>query len=686
MKNIRLWPAVFLTFAHLVALAQATDPDTLTSAQIEAVVVSAARLEAPAERLPFAISVVDKRVLQTAQAQRTLQEALVTVPGVFSLNTDNFSQDLRVSVRGFGARAAFGIRGLRLITDGIPESTPDGSADLDNVDPGALRRMEVLRGTTAGLYGNASGGVLYLTTEEPTERPFVEAQAAAGSFGFYRFQAKGGGYIGKTGVFGSITHQQSDGYRPLSAMQQTTANVKLRHAFSDTSRLMLVANYGYSPVAEDPGGLTAAQVEADRGQTNAANIRFNTGEAVEQGRIGLLWEQRLNTRHSLKVTTFGTTRAFSNRLGFANGGWVEFDRIFGGAGAVHQYVTARYRSQTGVEINGQRDDRRRYNNQQGTKGEQTVHQFERYNSFSGFWINEYAPLKKWIFSGALRLDVLALSVQNRLTGNNAPRDKQDFQRLNPTFGVVWKAMPTLSCYANVASNFETPTLNELSANPASAGGFNRDLQPQQSVTAETGVKMRTPNGLEWETSLFHIDLTNELVPYQLPNEPGRTFFRNAGKSRRQGIETSMRWPLHRHWHLTLHYTYSHFRYRDYVLNGAALDGNQQPLQPRSVGFALLQWTSPTGWYAAAQVRYQGAFYADDVNKTNVPDALLASLRTAYTVRLKKIRLEPFIGADNLFHAAYYNNILINNAFGRFFEPAPVFATFYGGVKVGVGSR
>jgi iron complex outermembrane receptor protein len=237
----------------------------------------------------------------------------------------------------------------------------------------------------------------------------------------------------------------------------------------------------------------------------------------------------------------------------------------------------------------------------------------------------------------------------------------------------------------VASNFETPTLNELSANPSNLGGFNPDLKPQESVNAEAGVKMRISPKINFDVALFQIDLQNELVAYQLASAPGRTFFRNAGKSRRKGLELALNARISKGLMLNLNYTYSDFRYEDYTVQGTRFDGNRQPAQPRTLAFGALQWGHSSGFYAVAQVQYQSSLYVSDLNTLKAPGHTLCALRSGFTLKRKKGQIEPFAGANNIFHTAYYNNILINAVGDRFFEPAADFATFYGGIRVRIGS-
>lgn len=661
---------------------QTSVTDSLLKVDMAPVMVTAARLETASGDLPYALSVLSQSQIQRAQSQSSLFESMTRLPGVFVLNADNFSQDLRISIRGFGARSAFGIRGIRILVDGLPESTPDGQAEVDNIDVGAIRRMELLRGAAAGLYGNASGGILNLMTEEPADRPFVEMQGTGGSFGFQRYQVKTGFYVKKVGVFASLSQNQAVGYRSQSSMQQTTANLKMRWQPTRTLRLSLLANYGYSPYAQDAGGLTAAEVATDRRKARAASRQFDGGEITRQGKVGLVLEKKWSARHSLDVKAFVSNKNFANRLAFKNGGWVEFDRLFGGASLTYQFKSAVYRSQVGVEWNEQQDYRTRYDNLDGQKGVLTLDQTERFSSTGVFWINEYTPFKKWIFNASTRLDGLKLSANDQFLDNGDQSGAQQFVRFNPAVGMVYVAAPGLRLYTNLASNFETPTLNELSANPYGPGGFNPELAPQQSLNYELGVKGQPTARLGLEVAVFQIRLRDELVPYQLVAAPGRTFYRNAGASIRLGVESALNYRFSKGFSGTLNYTYSDFKYKDYEANGARFDGNRQPGVPQHQVFAVLQWEHRSGFFMSVQARRVSKVFVDDANSAYDPAYTLGALRAAYSIVLPKgVQMEPFAGVNNLFGATYSNNLLLNAVGGRFFEPAADEQTVYAGVKV-----
>jgi iron complex outermembrane receptor protein len=654
--------------------------DTLPPLSIEPVTITATRLDAGPERVPYAVSVLEKSALQAVQQQLSVHDALMSVPGVFVQNPDNFAQDLRISIRGFGARAAFGIRGIRIITDGIPESTPDGQADVDNIDAGALQRMEILKGGSSALYGNASGGVIYLKTEEPPETPFAEVQTGQGSYGFQRYQLK----AGFKRAFWSVGYNRSAGYRQHAGMAQLIVNNKWRFELAPETSLKFLFNYAYSPQADDPGGLTAEQVTAGRRQARPQNLEFDAGERVEQGRAGLVLDHRFDARQKLQARAFLTGRRFGNRLAFQNGGVVEINRLFGGGGLQyewkHRLFGQPYRVLLGLDADRQRDYRRRFNNEAGLKGDQTFGQDEKFASFGAYSVHELQLGSRWSLTLSGRYDRLALAVADRFPADGDQSGRIPLKRFSPSAGLTLRLLPALHTYVNAASNFETPTLNELSANPANTGGFNPDLKPQKARSGEWGLRATAWKKLRIETALFLIDLTDEFVPYQLTEFPGRIFYKNAGKSRRKGLEAALHWTMNPRMAFSLNYTWSDFRYTEYRSGDQDFAGHRTPGIPPYQGFAEWRWASAGGFTAVAQVRRIGGFYANDANTVKNGAYTVAYLRAGYRRQFKSWSVEPFAGLSNLLNERYNGNVLLNAAGERFFEPA-MGLNAYGGLKI-----
>ncbi len=375
LRTSRLFKSLevyFIVVTMSLCTQSASQIDTAQIYELSPVTIQAARFETKDIKTPLAITALSKSFIQRGQAQLSVNESLHAVPGLFALNPNNFAQDLRVAIRGFGARAAFGIRGVKVLVDGLPESTPDGQAQVDNLDLGVLSSIEVIRGPSSGLYGNASGGVISFSSQDPTPIPFWEARMTAGSYGFQQYQLKTGQQKGK---FGFLLHGlfiNTDGYRENSGMESTILNGKFNYQLNEQSKLTLLLNYANSPKADDPGGINLEQAQTNRLSARVQNITFQSGERVTQSKIGLIYENNFAAHQQIRLKTWYSSRDFANRLPFETGGIVEFDRAFSGFGGNYQLEKKLfglpYRLQLGIDLQNQADDRRRFNNLLGVRG------------------------------------------------------------------------------------------------------------------------------------------------------------------------------------------------------------------------------------------------------------------------------------------------------------------------------
>ncbi len=663
---------------YLLPLAAAAQPpaDTIRMDTLPAVEITATRTSSRSDREPFSVSVIDASRVGVAQPLLSLAESLPFVPGVFVMNDANFAQDLRVSIRGFGARAGFGIRGVKILLDGIPESSPDGQAQVDNIDPAMLERIEVLRGPSAGLYGNASGGVLSLSTGD-IRATGIEARAATGSFGFKQLKAKGDYKGEKSALSAGITHVAIEGFRRHAAMSATMANAKfqLNPGRDSSFHLSVSANFTYSPQGDDPGGLSAAQDSMDRRAAHPSNIQFKAGESLRQGRIALIANKRLSHHNVLKFRTWYVLRDFENRLPFRAGGQVAFQRMAGGGLLQYEGESrvktpdgqARFRYTAGMEADRQSDDRQRYNNENGERGPISLRQDELFGSIGLFAAGHWQPAYRLTFSGGARADMVSLSVRDRFLSDGDQSGRRDFRRLSPWSGAVYQFGPRLNAYANAGTNFETPTLIELSNNPSGAGGFAAAVGPQITFSMEAGLRGRGRGRLFWEITVFRAHTRDELSPYELPDQPGRTFFRNAGSTLRRGLETALSFAPARGLELWGNYTYSDFKFEAFQSGAQDLSGKALPGLPRSLGQLSARYTHRSGLLAQFSGRFTGSFYADNANAVRISPAQVYSMRIGRRGAIGKAGMEFFLGLDNLGKARVFNNIRINAAAGRYFE-------------------
>lgn len=678
--------SILLIFFVPLFLFSQKNNDTLWTEQLKTIEVSASRLDGEDIRIPAPLSIVDQTQIQTAQPQLSLNESLPFVPGLFALNPDNFAQDLRVSIRGFGARAAFGIRGIKLMVDGLPETTPDGQSQLDNLDLGILRQIEIIRGPASGLYGNASGGVINVKTENPPPRFFAETRLTGGAFGLQQYQLKAGQKAGRFGYILHGTHTNMEGYRQNSSVINTLLNGKFNYELSEASSLRLILNHVNSPKAEDPGGITRSAVMEDRRQARPRNVQFQSGEEVVQSKVGLVYEGKYSDQHRLDARLFYLNRDFNNRLPFVDGGRVDLQRSFYGGGFTYQFQAPAqgwdYRVRAGLDWERQIDDRLRFNNLEGEQGPLVFDQEEAFTN-TGIYLLQDVQWNNWTAKLGLRFDAAVLEADDRFISDGDDSGKITLDNFNPTFGISYQFSPSFNFYGSYSSSFETPTLSELSSNPDGGGGFNEQLQPQKARNYEMGLKGSSGSRFKYSLALFYLDISNELIPYELEEFPGRTFYRNAGNSSRKGIEVAGNLLITSGLIAQLSYTYSDFHYDEFVTSDGNLEGNQTPGIPKHNTAAGLRYFHPNGFFALLQARFIGELYVNDANTEKDGAYTLASLRLGHSFDFSNWSLEPFLGINNLLNTSYNSNIRINAFGGRYYEPGAE-RNGYLGVKVKFG--
>jgi iron complex outermembrane recepter protein len=669
-----------LTLNSAIIFAQ-TDSST-TSKELQPVTVSSSRFTAKDIQIPLSITVIDLSRLQVGQSKISLFESLGAISGVFAMNSENFAQDLRISIRGFGARAAFGIRGIKIISDGIPESIPDGTAKVGNLDVGMMERMEVIKGPSSGLYGNAAGGVISLFSEN-TKEHFAEFQANIGAYGLQRYQFKTGQEIKKVMYFVSASRLLSTGYRDQSSIERNFLNGKLIYSFTDKNKLTFLANYIDSPLAQDPGALIQSELDKNRQQVRPQNITFKASETFTQKRIALIYDHIFNEKHQINARGFYLNRDFANRQALQASGQIAFNRDFAGGGFNYQFTTKNYRLKTGLDHENQQDNRQRFDNLAGEKGTLKLDQIEEFRNIGVFLLQEFTIVPKLKLSLNTRLDDIRLQISDKFLSDGNQSATQSFQRFSPMAGFSFSPTLSQAIFANVSTNFETPSLNELSNNPTGLGGFNPDLNPQKSRNYEVGYKGILSKKFRADISFFYIEVEDEIVPFQITGQVGRTYFRNAGLSERKGLEMGLTYKIRSGLTTYLNYTYSDFQYRNYVTTAGKFDGNTLPGIPKHNIYGEIRYFPRIGIYAIAQVRSIGELYADDANLTKNNSYATVNLRVGYRKQIKSLSLEPFIGINNLFNEIYNANILINATGNRYFEPAQG-SFLFGGMTVRVG--
>ena len=642
--------------------------------------VTATRSAKPVQNIPNAVARIEKKDIQGGQPALTLDESLSILPGLFFQNPYNFAQGLRVSIRGFGARSPFGIRGIKILVDDIPQTLPDGISQLDSVDPGIIDHIEVLRGPSASLYGNASGGVISIYTENGPDSPFeIGSKVVTGSYGLLKTQLKLGGRIRDFDyrVFGS--YLDYEGYRDHSATEKVLFQTKFNLMSKSGSDTQLTFQKLHSPSAEDPGGLTGFQAATNPSQAQPSNVLFDAGEEVDHETLGLRWRKSLGQQQDLTITTHLIHRDFSNRLPFLPGGQVQFDRWAPGATLKyindHSLFSKSNRWIAGIDVLYQDDDRQRFNNIAGVRGMETLNQQEKVSSLGIYLRDEMVLSNDWELVAGGRYDWIHYRVNDAFLADGDQSGSQTLAQGSGTLGVLYHLSQAHGIYLNSSTVFETPTTTELINNPSGGGGFNPNLKPQNSYSVELGLKGNP--GIEYELALFYIRTEDEITPFELPAFPGRTFFQNSGTTERKGVEARLLWRPNTNWQGTVSYTYSDFKFKDFEVGGMNFGGNRLPGVPVHRAVGEIEYRHLHGWFGSLQAEHVSRFYVNNENTAENSAYTSVRLKLGMEKRWGSIRGSIYTGINNVLDVSYNANTRINAAGGRYFEPAPPLNLFAG---------
>ncbi|SDY26274.1 iron complex outermembrane recepter protein [Nitrosomonas sp. Nm33] len=675
--------SILIGFFITPVLAQAQQSKIPEPVIFAPLTVTATRTEKKPEQIPDAITRIERSKYTDHQPGATLDEFAHGTPGVFFQNQYNFTQDLRIAIRGFGARSPFGVRGIQLRVDDIPQTLPDGQTQLDAIDPALIERMEILRGPSTTLYGNASGGMISITTRSPREKFEVAPRLVFGQFGYLKSELYTGGRMRNFdyGLFGSYLQQK--GWRNHSSMENLFSQVKLNFQSSPDSDWMILLHQFYSPDSKDPGALTLAEVNANPKQAAANNQLFNASEAIRQEQFAVRYRKSPSSNQILTIVAHALHRDFQNLLPFNIGGQVEFDRWTGGLAAQfasdHTLLKRANRLLVGVDYAIQNDDRRRFNNLFGVQGALNFDQIERVQNVGPFLRNEWSLTDKLDLVAGGRWDWFQYRVKDVFLLDSDQSGTRTLSQASGTGGLVYRLLDTHQIYTNIASVFEAPTTTELINNPAGTGGFNNNLEAQTSLSKEIGLR-GNPAGFAYEATFFHIHTRNEITPFELAESPGRIFFRNAGKSRRLGVESRLATPVWQGLQGEIAYTYSDFEFERFIVDNIDLKGNEFPGLPKHRWEGRVRYTHPTGIFGQLHVHRVGEFFVNDINTVTNHAYTLGQLLLGWEKKHRWLEGSVFVGINNLFDERYNANTRINAALGRFFEPGPPLNVF-GGLRI-----
>lgn len=664
---------------------------------LEPVVVTATRTETASFELPAAVSVIDGDALRAGRAQVNLSEGLGGVPGLLARDRQNYAQDVQISVRGFGARASFGIRGVRVYVDDIPATLPDGQGQITNVEIGTVGRVEVLRGPFSALYGNSSGGVISLYSETPNGPPRVDASVAFGSDGLRRVGVtssdRSGGFAYSLGA----SRFETDGYRQHSAAERRLGNARLNWKLGAATQLTLIANSVELPEAQDPLGLTRAQWQADPRGVDASALTFNTRKTMQQAQGGLVLEHGIDAANTLRVmvyqghrttTQFQSIPVATQASALHPGGVIDLSRDYEGAD-----VRWRWKGETasviaGIAADTLREHRLGYQNFTGTgagavlgvQGALRRDETNRVSNADPYLQAQWQPTPAWLITGGVRRSRVDFQSTDAYLTKTNPDDSgaARYSATLPVLGASYALREGLRVYATVGRGFETPTLNELAYRASGATGLNFALQASLSRSVEMGLKARPWAGAEASLALFQTTTAHEIVTQT--NAGGRATYQNAGATRRRGLEASGSWQIAPTLQAQFAATWLDARYRDAFLTCTATPctaANQQvaadnriPGIARTAIYGALTWQPGGGWRLGTEARSLSKVYVNDLNTDAAPGYATVAAFAGYQLSLGPWDLGALLRVDNLTDRRYAGSVIVNDGNSRFFEPAP----------------
>lgn len=646
--------------------------------------------------LPLAVTVVRPDSARPGLRRQSFDELLFAIPGLTASSRTNPAQDPRLFIRGFGSRSAFGVRGVRVLRDGIPLTLPDGQTPVDWLDLESVGRIEVIRGSAASLYGNAAGGVVDVRSADPPAGSIVgRARLIPEGYGSRRLAGSVGGTIGGLGYQATLVRASGEGYRRWSDQRSTHAFARATMKAGATSVALQATLYD-APLAQDPGALTASQFEANPRMADPFWVARRVRKTVRQGQVGVSL-LREGAGRELAASIFSGWRALDNtRPTFV----IDLDRRSDGA-SVRAVTPLRvlgrlHRITAGIDAQRQSDERRNDANCNGAsspsascptvgveRGVAVLAQRERVTSVGPFLRDEITLGARLRLVAGVRGDWVRFEVRDRLVSDANLDDSgvRTLRRVSPALGAVVRFGVAQAAYANVSSAFETPTASELTTRPDGSGGMNPDLRAQRATTTELGVKGHIGRALRYDVATFDTRVRDELIQFDVPDVPGRSYYRNAGRTTRRGAElavAAVRGALEIHGA----YTLSRFRFARYDVEGISFAGKRIPGIPAHQFQLGATWRHGT-LYLSADGLGSSRIAADDANSHHVPGYIVTHVRAGGTVTLGQTSLTPMLGISNVFDRRFAGSVVVNAAGAKFYEPAPG-RTVYAGAAVVVG--
>lgn len=654
---------VLLAVVSQAAPAQVPDTTTADSVQVRLpeVTVEAARAAETEASAPFSVTVNTRSDAERAFTPGTsLDDVLRPLAGLWVNDRHHFALGERISVRGVGYRANFGVRGIQVLYNGVPLTLPDGQAFLDVVDPAVLRRVELIRSPASVFWGNGSGGVLFLSSRPPDTSTTIRARLQGGSFGQRQGLLEGSGTLEEWQLHGYVSGNRQTGFRDHSAGYRLRAGVNASRPLGPHTTVRFTAA-GDVQDTENPSSLTLDQFEADPQQARPLFENVNARKESGQGQIGVAVDHNLGSA-TLSGSAHYVYRSLENPLPF---GYITYDRNSGGTRLSLRRTEGRLEGGIGLDIGTQFDDRTEFTvTPHGAAGDSTtLDQLETVLSGSAFGYARYNVSDRFSVTGGLRLDGLRFDADDRLLQDGDDSGQRTFSAWSPTLGLSYDLGPTL-LFAHYSTAFETPTAQELSNRPNSTGGFNQQVQPQRTQGLELGTRGRLPTArLQFDLALYQLHVDNLINSRRLAS--GEEVFFNLGKNTQRGLEASLTWTPTSLLEVAARYTGT-----DFTIDAPSeLSGNRVPGIPAHRGYLHVQAEQNGAW---GRLSAEGVpdYFVDDANTADAPGYVLLDLRLGHRgLQWQALQFSPFLSIDNLLNERYAASVVVNGG-GEFYEPGP----------------
>lgn len=682
-------PFKYALLATVILKSMALYAQDTAAYQLPVITVQAVRTENELLQTPASIQKVEVAPSQST-THVNVSELLQGVAGLQMNNRENYAQDLQISMRGFGARSTFGVRGIRLYVDGIPATMPDGQGQSSNIDLDSLDNIEVLTGPFSTIYGNSSGGTILTETKEGQGKDSIQVGLNAGSHHKQQanIQLQGGSdQANQPAYVISSSYFDTDGFRDHSAARKVLNNAKLTWNLEDGSKINWLINRTKIE-ADDPQGLNRAQWQANPKQVNDAKNIYDVRKEIEQTQTGLTWNKPLNDQQELygmvyfgnrQVVQYQSIPSSAQKNPRHAGGVIDFDRDY--YGADFRWMGKELLPNTtfiaGLAFDQMREDRQGYENfdaagRYGVKGDLRRNEINTLWNLDPYVQASWQFLPTWHLDAGLRYSNVHYESDDHYitTDNGDDSGSTDYQKLLPTVALGWDILPELYAHISYGKGFETPTFTEMAYPTVGTSGINFNLKPATSDTAELGLKSQNSLGL-FTFAVFHTETKNDIVPDDANG--GRSTFRNADKTLREGLELSWQKQLWQALNVRTSYSYLDATFDADIpatsTKPLIRKGTYIPGIAKNQAFVGLAWQPERGFQAGLDARYMDKIYVDDINSDTAPSYTVVAAHVGYLWVNKDWKINTYARVDNLFDRNYVGSVIVNDSNSRFFEPA-----------------